>query len=64
MHDKIPGLAPDPKMVLPFESLGITDRLRRPIFDHILLGILQTCKIKAYKHFRQELSSLHVQMMN
>lgn len=46
MQDMIPGLAPDPKTVLPFVSLGMDERLRRPIFDHILLGTLQACKSK------------------
>lgn len=42
MQDMIPELAPEPKMVLPFVSLGISERLRRPILDHMLLGTLQT----------------------
>lgn len=45
MQDIIPGLAPDPKTVLPLLSLGISDRLSRPIFDHMLLGTLQACNI-------------------
>lgn len=43
MQDIIPGLAPDPKIVLPLVSLGIAERLRRPILDHMLLGTLQAC---------------------
>lgn len=45
MQDMTPGLAPDPKMLPPFPSLGITDRLRRPILDHMLLGTRQNCNI-------------------
>lgn len=45
MQDMTPGLAPDPKMLPPFPSLGITDRLRRPILDHVLLGTRQNCDI-------------------
>jgi hypothetical protein len=41
MQDMIPGLAPEPKMAFPFVSLGITERLRRPILDHVLLGTRQ-----------------------
>lgn len=41
MQDIIPGLAPDPKTVLPLVSLGIAERLRRPILDHMLLGTRQ-----------------------
>jgi hypothetical protein len=51
MQDMIPGLAPDPNMVLPFASLGITERLRRPILDHMLLGTLQACAIQICEHF-------------
>lgn len=43
MQDMIPGLAPDPYIAFPFVSLGIIDRLRRPILDHILLGTPQAC---------------------
>lgn len=45
MQDMTPGLAPDPKMPPPFPSLGITDRLRRPILDHMQLGTRQNCNI-------------------
>lgn len=45
MQDMSPGLAPDPKMLPPFPSLGITDLLRRPILDHMLLGTRQNCNI-------------------
>ena len=41
MQDMIPGLAPEPKMAFPFVSLGITERFRRPILDHVLLGTRQ-----------------------
>lgn len=44
IQEIIPRLAPAPKMVLPFVSLGIVDRLRRPILDHMLLGTLHACK--------------------
>lgn len=43
MQDKIPGLAPEPKMRFPLPSLGMTERLSRPILDHILLGTLHAC---------------------
>lgn len=41
MHDIIPALAPEPNITFPFVSLGITERLRRPILDHMLLGTRQ-----------------------
>lgn len=53
MQDMIPRLAPEPKMVLPFVSLGITDRLRRPIFDHIALGTLQACMVDQVPLFKK-----------
>ena len=43
MQDIIPGLAPEPNTVFPLFSLGISDRLSRPILDHMLLGTLQAC---------------------
>lgn len=45
IQDMIPGLAPEPKMLLPFVSLGMAERLRRPTFDHMLLGTLHACMI-------------------
>lgn len=44
MQDKTPGVAPDPKLVFPL-SLGMKERLRRPILDHMLLKTLQACTV-------------------
>lgn len=64
MQDMIPGLAPDPNMVLPFASLGITERLRRPILDHMLLGTLQACAIQICEYFCDNGSSSCMHLMD
>lgn len=64
MQDMIPGLAPDPKMVLPFLSFGISERLRRPIFDHMLLGTLQTCIRIVQAHYRHDGNSIQLHQMS
>ncbi len=62
MQDMIPGLAPEPNMLLLFASLGITERLRRPILDHMLLGTLQVCN--SNKPFCEDGSSSYMYNMD
>lgn len=54
MQDIIPGLAPDPKTVVPLLSLGISERLSRPILDHMLLGTLQACNTMLSRNLLDE----------
>lgn len=42
MQDMSPGVAPYPELKFPL-SLGMEERLRRPILDHMLLKTLQAC---------------------